>query len=76
LGAFIAGFKAAVTSRARSDLRMTGIWQRNYYEHIIRNEQEFQAIWNYIDTNPQRWEMDQLHPAAPPNPLNQEKQNG
>jgi REP element-mobilizing transposase RayT len=28
------------------------IWQRNYYEHIIRNEQDYQEIWDYIDTNP------------------------
>jgi putative transposase len=40
LGAFIAGYKASVTSRAGKELNMTGIWQRNYYEHIIRNEAE------------------------------------
>jgi len=27
------------------------IWQRNYYEHIIRNEQDYQGIWAYIETN-------------------------
>jgi REP element-mobilizing transposase RayT len=60
LSSFVAGFKAAVTSRARRELDMTGIWQRNYYDHIIRNEQDFLNIWNYIDTNPQRWQADQL----------------
>ena len=64
LGSFIAGYKSAVTSRARRELGLTDIWQRNYYEHIIRNAQEFARIWNYIDTNPQKWEADQLQPKA------------
>jgi len=51
---------------------MTGIWQRNYHEHIIRNETDFNNIWNYIDTNPLHWQDDQLHPSALPNKYNQE----
>ncbi len=31
------------------------IWQDSYYEHIIRSEQEFNDIWNYIDNNPIKW---------------------
>lgn len=71
LGSFIAGFKASVTSRAKRELMMTGIWQRNYYEHILRNEDEFKNIWDYIDDNPRKWEEDQLHPKARPNKFNQ-----
>ena len=71
LGSFVAGLKAAVTSRAGRELNSANIWQRNYYEHIIRNESELWNIWNYIDTNPLRWQEDQLHPSAPPNPFNQ-----
>ena len=41
----------------------THVWQGNYYDHIIRNEDEFRKIWDYIDTNPQKWEEDQLHPT-------------
>ena len=37
------------------------IWQRSYHDHIIRNEQEYQKIWEYIDTNPLRWELDCYH---------------
>jgi REP element-mobilizing transposase RayT len=73
LGSFIAGYKAAVTSRARRELAMIEIWQRNYYEHIIRTEKEFERIWNYIDTNPDRWQADQLHRNAGPNRFNQDK---
>ncbi len=72
LGSFIAGFKASVSSRAKRELNMTGIWQRNYYEHIIRNETEFKNIWDYIDDNPRKWEEDRLHPSAPPNKFNQQ----
>jgi REP element-mobilizing transposase RayT len=72
LGSFIAGFKASVSSRAKRELNITGVWQRNYYEHIIRSETEFINIWNYIDNNPRKWEEDQLHPSALPNKFNQE----
>ena len=37
------------------------IWQRSYHDHIIRNEAEYQKIWEYIDTNPIRWETDEYH---------------
>jgi REP element-mobilizing transposase RayT len=63
ISSFVAGFKAAVTSRAGNELNITGIWQRNYYDHIIRDEQDFWNIWDYIDTNPLHWQEDQLHPS-------------
>ncbi|WP_180270772.1 transposase [Sporanaerobium hydrogeniformans] len=34
------------------------IWQRSFHDHIIRNEQAYQKIWEYIDTNPLKWELD------------------
>ena len=34
------------------------IWQRNYYDHIIRNEREYIKIWDYIDINPLKWNED------------------
>ncbi|MGN0486090.1 MAG: transposase [Acutalibacteraceae bacterium] len=30
-------------------------WQKLFYDHIIRNETEYRAIWQYIDMNPQKW---------------------
>ncbi|MBR1373712.1 transposase [bacterium] len=33
-------------------------WQRNYYEHIVRNEKEYLEIYNYIENNPLAWELD------------------
>jgi len=36
-----------------------GLWQRNYYEHIIRNEVELNKIREYIHSNPVNWEKDE-----------------
>ncbi len=38
------------------------LWQRNYYEHIIRNEYELNKIKKYIITNPLKWELDIENP--------------
>lgn len=40
------------------------IWQRNYYEHIIRNEESLNCIRQYIADNPLRWALDQENPAG------------
>lgn len=58
LGSFIAGFKASVTSRAGREFNMTGIWQRDYYDHIIRNDRELKDIRWYILNNPLNWQLD------------------
>ncbi len=36
----------------------TNIWQRSFHDHIIRGEKDYQKIWEYIDTNPLKWELD------------------
>jgi len=38
------------------------LWQRNYYEHIIRNENELNQIREYIIQNPVKWELDRENP--------------
>lgn len=38
------------------------VWQRNYYEHIIRNDREMERIWHYIETNPSKWAEDDENP--------------
>ena len=37
------------------------MWQRNYYDHIIRNENEYNRIVEYIINNPIKWENDKLN---------------
>lgn len=36
----------------------TTVFQRSYHDHVIRGEKDYQKIWEYIDTNPARWEDD------------------
>uniref|UniRef100_UPI002ADDEAD7 transposase n=1 Tax=Thermoflexus sp. TaxID=1969742 RepID=UPI002ADDEAD7 len=64
VGAIIGQFKSAVTKRINI-LRATPgapVWQRNYYEHIIRNERALDAIRRYIAENPLRWHLDRYNP--------------
>ena len=37
------------------------VWQRSYHEHVIRNEDDYRQIWEYIDTNPAKWEEDRYY---------------
>ena len=37
------------------------IWQYRSYDHVIRNEQDYRKIWNYIDCNPGKWTEDRLY---------------
>ncbi|MDD6161159.1 MAG: hypothetical protein PUB51_08550, partial [Oscillospiraceae bacterium] len=49
-----------ITTLKRFSNRDTGmdLWQSTYHDHIIRNEADYLRIWNYIDTNPARWQED------------------
>ena len=53
-------FKTFSSKRINKKRNAIGVpvWQRNYYEHIIRNEMEYQKIWEYINTNPLKWQED------------------
>ena len=37
------------------------LWQRSYYEHVIRGERDYQEIWTYIDNNPIKWTLDRYY---------------
>ena len=37
------------------------VWQRSFYDHVIRSEQDYQKIRNYIDTNPAKWQEDKYY---------------
>jgi putative transposase len=62
LGEIVRTFKAATTRQ----IRLVGLsefgWQRNYYEHVIRDEDSLNRIRDYIATNPLRWELDRENP--------------
>ena len=58
LGQIIRTFKAASTSQIRKIVIPDFSWQKNYYEHIIRQEKDLDHIRQYITTNPADWAQD------------------
>ena len=66
LGAIIQNFKSVSTRKINQSLNTPGerVWQRNYFEHIIRTERALNAIRRYIMNNPVRWELDRYNPNA------------
>ncbi|MBN1197023.1 MAG: hypothetical protein JXA62_06425 [Candidatus Aminicenantes bacterium] len=64
-------FKTMTTKRYADSVKEYGwpsfpgkLWQRNYYEHIIRNEIEWKHLREYIINNPVKWECDRNHPSV------------
>jgi len=64
-------FKTMTTKRYADGVEQCGwrpfpgrLWQRNYYEHIIRNEGDLKAIRRYIACNPLRWHLDRENARA------------
>ena len=52
------GFLKMNVSKKIHNTYRENIWQRSYHDHIIRDEKDYQKIWQYIDTNVTRWEKD------------------
>ena len=65
LGAVVRAFKSAATRRINRLLGTPGesVWQRGYWDRIIRNEREWHAIRKYILNNPATWHEDTLNPG-------------
>jgi REP element-mobilizing transposase RayT len=57
---FVGRYKAAVSRKAGR-----AIWQRSFYDRIIRDEREMEALWDYMESNPGKWAEDHENPAAP-----------
>ncbi len=62
IGSAIRGFKIGVTKWMRNNTGVHDVWQRNYYERIIRDHDEFENIREYISRNPAKWEFDRNNP--------------
>ena len=62
IGVIVGSFTSAVTRRIGRELNATGIWQRNYYEHIIRDHKDWDRIHRYLESNPSRWVQDEENP--------------
>lgn len=61
LPTIVRSFKSASTKKFHEFSEHSGerLWQRGYYDHVIRNEKDYQAIYDYILTNPYNWEKDE-----------------
>ena len=64
LSTIVRSFKSAVTKNINLIRNSPGdfFWQRNFYDHIIRNEKELLKIRKYIYNNPRSWELDDENP--------------
>ncbi len=49
-------FKGSVTKQ----LGMS-VWQKGFYDHVVRDEYDYQVRWQYIDENPPKWAEDELY---------------
>lgn len=65
----VSRFKSWTTKLYSDGVRKKGgseypgrLWQRNYYERVIRNDDELNKIREYITNNPYTWEDDEEHP--------------
>ena len=56
LSKFIGTFKRYTNKFANCNL-----WQKSFYDHVIRNEKDYLRIWEYIDTNPAKWTEDKYY---------------
>jgi REP element-mobilizing transposase RayT len=64
LGAIVRGFKSTTAKQINLICAIPGVpvWQRNYYEHVIRNDTDLRRIRAYIRNNPPQWTIDEENP--------------
>jgi putative transposase len=65
LGQLVGVFKTKSTKQINQLLHSPGhsLWQRGFYDRIVRNEKELDRIRRYIEENPLQWELDRYHPS-------------
>ena len=66
VGSIVVSFKSAATKRINEHRGTPGapVWQRDYFEHIIRNDESLNRICEYILNNPLQWDLDRENPLA------------
>ncbi len=71
LSDMVGAFKSITTDEYIRGVKKSGwlrfdgrLWQRNFYDHIIRDDRELNAIRQYIQNNPAKWEMDRDNPVG------------
>ncbi len=66
IGSVVRGFKIGVTKWFRAHTDVQRVWQRNYHEHVIRDEASWRRIRDHIAANPARWTTDADYPRQSP----------
>ena len=66
LGNIIGWYKYQVTKEVNQQEQNAGekLFQRSYYDHVIRNQQDYNEIWEYIENNPRKWLQNREHPEV------------
>ena len=62
VGRVVGALKSISANLCREAGLQSKLWQRSYYEHIIRNDTDYREIAEYIANNPARWAEDRFHP--------------
>ena len=60
----VCAFKSLATVECKKILPIETLFQRSFYDHIVRNDMDYQNIWQYIDDNPRKWTEDKLYPVS------------
>ena len=58
LSTVIGQYKMVITKEIRRECPEMKVWQRSFHDHIIRNQSDYERIWEYVEYNPQKWEND------------------
>ena len=58
LSTVIGQYKSYVSKKIHEKQADLTVWQRSFHDHVIRNQHSYEKIWNYIDTNPIKWQDD------------------
>ena len=54
-------YKSGVSKKIRQKQSNITIWQRSYHDHIIRNQREYEQIWQYVECNAEKWKEDRYY---------------
>ena len=61
LSRFVGFVKTRTTRTVRETYPKANVWQRGFHDHIVRNEEDYLRIWEYIENNPARWTQDRYY---------------
>ncbi|MBX7154078.1 MAG: transposase [Candidatus Kapaibacterium sp.] len=66
IGSIVRGIKSSATAQINTDRNTPKepVWQRNYYEHVLRSEHDLHNVRTYILNNPRQWHLDELNPNS------------